>query len=217
MPNILDVIAHNASLAAVAQAAAADLALVCAALAATVLASRLLEDLAVRLIALVAGSGSALLVESYLTYPGVAFHELSHALFATLSGARVTSFSLRRRAAPDGGYILGSVQFVPRGNRVLQSFQTLLSGIAPAACGLAGMAAIALLAFPRCTAAWHWAAWVYLFVCLLLHSSLSRQDLKGVWAGVPAVAAVLFVAFLLVPFDAAGLVAGAAAALGFTC
>ena len=214
MPNIIDAAQGTASLSGVAVCALLDVALVIVLVALTVIASRLLEKLAVSLIALVAGSGSAMLIESYLTYPGVVYHELSHALFALVTGARVTKISLKRRPAPDGqGYILGSVQYIPRGGRVLQSFQLLLTGLAPSITGLAGMAAIATFAFPRCSATWHWVIWIYLFVCLLLHSGLSRQDLKGVWAGAPIVVLILFVVFLLFPFDAVGLAQGAAAGI----
>ena len=211
MPTIVDVILNGASLAQVALNAALDVGVVCALLAATVLVSRLLETCAVHLIALVAGSGSAWLIEGTLTYPGVVYHELSHALFAVVSGARVTSISLRKRTASDGGTVLGSVQFVPRGPRLVQSLQLLLTGIAPAITGLAGMAAVAALAFPRCSEPWHWAIWIYLFACLLLHSGLSRQDLKGVGRGAPLVVAALFVVFLLAPFDASPFAQGAGA------
>lgn len=207
MPNIIDAATGSATLLSVVQNAALDLAFVCVLVLATILVSRLLEELAMWLIALFAGSGSANLIEGYLTYPGVAWHEFSHALFATITGAKVTSISLRRRPAPDGkGYILGSVLYVPRGPRALQSLQMFLTGIAPAITGLAGMAAIALLAFPNCTEIWQWIIWIYLFICLLLHSGPSGQDLKGVGAGAPLVALVLFVVFLLLPFDAPALV-----------
>lgn len=214
MPSIIDAAMGNAPLLSVVQNAVLDLAFVCVLVLATILVSRLLEKLTVGLIALFAGSGSANFIESCLSYPGVAWHELSHALFATITGAKVTSISLRRRPAPDGkGYILGSVLYVPRGPRALRSLQMFLTGIAPAITGLAGMAAIAVLAFPNCTEIWHWVIWIYLFVCLLLHSGPSSQDLKGVGAGAPLVALILFVAFLFVPFDAAALVENAVASI----
>lgn len=214
MPNIIDAAMGSATLLSVVQNAALDLAFVCALVLATILVSRLLEELALWLIAFFAGSGSANLIEGYLSYPGVAWHELSHALFAAITGAKVTSISLRRRPAPDGkGYILGSVMYVPRGPRALQSLQMFLTGIAPAITGLAGMTAIALFAFPNCTEVWQWIIWIYLFICLLLHSGPSGQDLKGVGAGAPLVALILFAVFLFVPFDAPALVENAVAAI----
>lgn len=213
MPNILDAVAGTAEFAAVAQEALCDLLFVAAAVVLVVLLSRLLETVVVSLIALVAGSGAAMLVESYLTFPGVVYHELSHALFALVTGARVKSISLRHKRTADG-YILGSVSYVPRGGRVLQAFQLFLTGVAPTLTGLAGMAAIANFAFPACTETWQTVVWAYLFACLLLHSGLSRQDLEGMYAGAPIVLLIFFAVFLFVPFDATGAIEGILSTMG---
>lgn len=164
MDTIVDVVSGHAELSAVLITAACDVALIVALVAVVVIVSGVLKRILVGLIAFVAGSGSAEVVEGYLTFPGVVYHELSHALFAMLSGARVKSISFKRRPLPDGsGNVLGSVNFSPRGNRVARSFQLALTGIAPLVTGIVAMVLIAFAAYPQCTETWQRAVWAYLF------------------------------------------------------
>ena len=214
MGNIIDVVRGTVKLGDVARTAALDVACLAGALAAVVLVSKLLEWLTVRAIAFVAGATSANVIAGYLTYPGVLFHELSHALFALLSGARVTGVSLGRVAASDGsGWVLGSVTFVPRGPKLLQAFQLALTGIAPSVCGLAALAALAHFGPGLCSKPWHWVLLVYLFICVLLHIDLSQADVARILEGLPLVALAAFVVFLFVPQRPAQLAAAVLARL----
>lgn len=207
MGNIFGVLAGTAKLSDVARIAALDVLVVVAMAVVAMLASSLLQAVTKGVIALVAGSASADLIEGYLTYPGVVFHELSHALFATISGAKVTGISLSRTPLADGsGYVLGSVTFVTRGNRVLRSFQLALTGVAPLITGLAAMYLMLRYAFPACTKPWHWAVWGYLFLCVLLHTELSGTDLTRILEGLPIILLILFVVFLVCPRDPATMV-----------
>ena len=202
MANIFSVVAGTAKLSDVLKTAALDTLCVVAIVAVTMLISSLLQAVVKGLISIVAGSASANIIEGYLTYPGVVYHELSHALFATISGAKVTSISLKRTPLADGsGYVLGSVTFVPRGNKVLQSFQLAFTGIAPLVTGMLAMYLMARYAFPACTKPWHWIVWGYLFLCVLLHTELSGTDLTRILEGLPIILVILFVVFLMVPQD----------------
>ena len=202
MGNIFDALRGTAALSDVAVAAVLDVLCVVLVVVAVMLLSRVLEAVAKGVISLFVGSGGASVVEGYLTYPGVVFHELSHALFALVSGARVTGISLRRRPSADGrGWVLGSVTFVPRGNRVLQSFQLAFTGAAPLVTGMAAMYLMLRYAFPACTETWQELVWGYLFLCVLLHTELSRADLRRILEGLPIVLLVLFAIFLVVPQD----------------
>lgn len=213
MPGIFDVLAGNAQLADVAANAAACVVLVCVLLVAAIFMSRLAEKLVVSVLALVAGRGMALVIVCYLTFPGVLYHELSHALAALLTGARVTKINLRPRRSGDG-YQLGSVIYVTCGGRIRQALQRFVIGLAPSMTGFAGMAVLVCVVLPLCTLVWQRVLWGYLFACLLLHTGLSRQDLHGMYAGAPIVLLVLLAVFLIVPFDAFGLVQQAFGALG---
>ena len=208
MGNIISVALGTEKLGNVVRAAAIDVACLAAVLAGAVLLARLLQALAVRAIALVAGATSANVIVGYLTYPGVLFHELSHALAALLSGARVTGISLGRVAAADGsGWVLGSVTFVPRGPKLLQAFQLALTGIAPALTGLAGLAALVHFGPALCSKPWHGALLVYLFICVLLHMDLSQADVARILEGLPLVALTAFVVFLFIPQEPERLIA----------
>lgn len=178
-----------------------DVAFVVVAVAALAILSDLLEWIVKLVLSIFTTPIGAALIEGYLTYPGVVYHELSHALFAFVSGAKVCSISLKRTPQPDGSCVLGSVSFIPRGPKVLQSFQKTLSGIAPVVTGMAAMAAMLAYAFPACTATWQTVLCAYLFLCLLLHTDLSRQDLTNILSGLPLVLLVLLVVFMLFPFD----------------
>lgn len=184
------------------------------AIAAVALASALLEMGFKKACSLFASPEKIWILEGYLTYPGVVFHELSHALFAWLTGAHGIRISLRRRQLESGGTVLGSVDFIPSSNPILQSVQRVASGVAPAVTGLVAMILMIMLAFPSCTQWWQWAIWIYLFVCVLLHSELSSQDLRTAGAGIPWIAAALILVFLVFPFDPISMVAAIASGSG---
>lgn len=184
-----------------------DVAFVVAVLGALALLSDLLEWIVKLVLSIFTTPIGAGLVEGYLTYPGVVYHELSHALFAFISGAKVCKISLKRTPMADGsGYVLGSVSFIPRGPKVLQAIQKTLSGIAPLITGMAAMAAMLAYAFPACTQTWQTVVCAYLFLCLLLHTDLSRQDLMNILAGLPLVLLVLLVVFMFAPFDVSSVI-----------
>src|SRR5512143_2962472 len=79
----------------------------------------------------------ALMLYSLPLLPGVALHELSHALMAALLGVKTANLTLIPRRQPDGHVRLGSVQ-VERVDVIRSS----LIGLAPL---LAGSAAILLI------------------------------------------------------------------------
>ena len=126
------------------------------------------------------GRDAAYWTANYITFPGVVLHELSHAVAAKLSGAKVDSVRL---FDPDGE-TLGHVEFTCRGKHKRDiAFQRAVSSCAPViGCWLsillfrsvaawgAGYPAITLLA-------WHGSASA---VC---HMDMSRQDMKNYLKG----------------------------------
>lgn len=206
LPGIVSVFTSGTPVQDVLVPAAVDVVVVAVLVASVAVLSSALEHLFKFLVDNVTGSSRmSYLLESYLTYPGVVYHELSHALFGFLSGAKVDSISLRRRDNPDGSVTLGSVQLLVSTNPLLGSLQLTLSGIAPSVMGLVGMSLIFLFAFPSCTTWWMWVLWIYAFVCVLLHSEMSRRDLRSAGSGVPIIALVLFAVFLVFPVDVGAL------------
>jgi hypothetical protein len=85
---------------------------------------------------------SATLLYSAVLFPGVALHEISHALAALLLGVRVRGFSLKAERQASGVVRLGYVE-VMRSDVV----RTSLIGAAPFVTGMAALVAIGVYAF----------------------------------------------------------------------
>lgn len=131
-----------------------------------------------------------------LTFIGVIHHELSHAFVAFLTGAKVKKIELFTMFHKDR---LGSVQFVPRGPFLLQSLQVVLTSIAPMIFGLISLyylsnveigSNIGLLVF----------IW-YLRLSILIHTTMSSQDVKICFKGLPVVIFILIVFFTVSGLD----------------
>ena len=145
-----------------------------------------------RLLAVMLGNKAAFIAVNYVTYPGTIHHELSHALLATVTGARVTGIHLVPR-----GNTLGSVDMIPRGNFIFQSLQNLLTAIAPVLCGCITLYCMIQYGWPHCLLWWHFALFFYLFISILLHMDLSAADIKVALSGLPVCALIVFVIFLV--------------------
>jgi hypothetical protein len=150
-----------------------------------------INNIITQLIAAAAGSRAAGQIRNYFTYPGTIHHELAHALFAVLTGARVIRITLRPK-----GDTLGSVEFIPRGNAVTKSIQVTLASIAPVVCGIGTLALLWFFVFPLCFLWWHYAIFTYGFLCVLLHMNMSSQDIKNALRGTPVCMLLLFLVFL---------------------
>ena len=129
----------------------------------------------------------AFTVRNYLTYPGVVHHELAHALFAWIAGARVERITLR-----PAGDTLGSVQFTPRGAALRQSLQLTLSAIAPVVCGTLTLTLLMPRLLPWCQTLWQRALWGYFAVSVFFHMDLSPQDVRVALRGLPLCALLFF-------------------------
>lgn len=200
VPNILQALMSSVDPVPTCVVALADMLAFVGLFVALALVAFLLERAFRWLLSLVVGARTAGLVEAYMTLPGVIWHETSHALFAFVLGARITRYSLVPRAGErEGELTLGCVEFAPRGPAPLRAIQMAMSAVAPAVTGLLGLAAIALFLWPNLTEWWHYALAAYGVACLLLHSGLSRQDIRSAGAGLPLVMVLLFVFFLFVP------------------
>lgn len=146
------------------------------------------------------GTAAGEFIINRLTFPGTIHHELSHALLAAVSGARVT----RIRLFNLHGSTLGSVQLIPRGGALLQSLQLCLSAIAPALCGMVTLYLLTQVAFPMSTQPWQRIVLGYLSFSVLIQMTLSRQDLKNARRGLPLTFWLLFTVFFLLGIDCLG-------------
>ena len=144
------------------------------------------------LLAVMLGNKAAFIAVNYVTYPGTIHHEISHALLAVVTGARVTGIHLLPR-----GKTLGSVDMIPRGNFLFQSLQNLLTAIAPVLCGSITLYCMLIYGWPHCLLWWHFALFFYFFISILLHMDLSTADIKVALSGLPVCALIVFVIFLV--------------------
>ncbi len=156
---------------------------------------RLAADGLTALLGLIFGRKAAFAVRNVLTYPGVVHHELAHALFARITGARIDRITLR-----PVGDTLGSVQFTPRGTALRQALQLTLSAIAPVVCGTLTLALLMPRLLPWCQTLWQRALWGYWAVSVFFHMDLSPQDVRVALRGLPICALLIFLLTLALLF-----------------
>lgn len=137
---------------------------------------------------------------NYITFVGVMHHELSHALLAFLSGAKVTEIKLFRIHHNDGA--LGYVAYAPRGNFVLQSIQKVVTSIAPIICGFISCSLLFLYVQPLTMGnIGYTILFYYVFISIILHMSLSKQDIKVMKGGLLVVVALMTILFYFFHID----------------
>lgn len=137
---------------------------------------------------------------NYGTIPGVMHHELSHALLAFLTMTKIREIKLFQFHSKDGS--LGHVAYVPSKNIVARSIQQVLVSVAPILCG-----------FVSCSLLWYNVrpmtegnilasiAFYYILVCIILHMSLSKQDVMVMKGGLFVVVLLMTVGFYLAQVD----------------
>lgn len=123
------------------------------------------------------GAKCAMFLDSKLMFIGVVHHELSHALFAVLTGAKLKKVRLFKLNTKDGR--LGYVEFIPRGRKLSQLLQKGLTSIAPIIMGSCTL--IFLFEFLRENNDFsNFRVYIILIVALHIanHTAMSKQDWK---------------------------------------
>lgn len=123
------------------------------------------------------------LVVNLATFPGVVHHELSHAVLACASGARVTQIKL----IEFGTGHLGHVNYRTRGNPIQASVQHCLTAMGPMLMGPVTITALWMFYYrtPLYGNAEIRAVAAYITISILIHMRLSKSDLKNIWRGLP--------------------------------
>ena len=144
-----------------------------------------------RIFGLVSRSGMLyLFFANTLTFPGVVYHELSHALFAFLTGAKVNEIKLYQKKAGHLGY----VNYTPRGPWAIRCIQLSLASCAPVVTGLAAVAGILYLFVSGIgMPVYLKALLIYLGISVLIHMDMSGADLKSYGKGIPFVFLLIFI------------------------
>lgn len=148
--------------------------------------------------------------------PGVVIHELSHALFLFVTGAKINEIVVRadsrhpwtlyraRGVRSSQGCLpnsTGHVSFRMRGPYILQSFQRVIGSIAPTVVGVGCAAGLVYVIMVYCTAWWQYAICIYLLVCVLNGSSMSTTDIKNMLPGLPVCLLVLYTVLFATQFN----------------
>ncbi len=144
-----------------------------------------------RFFGLISRSGALyLFFANTLTFPGVMYHELSHALLAFVTGARINEIRLYQKREGHLGY----VNYTPRGPWAVRCLQLSLASCAPVITGIIAIAGI-IFSFMKCIAipAWGRVILIYLGVSVLIHMDMSYADLKSYVKGIPFFLLLIFV------------------------
>ncbi len=143
----------------------------------------LIKQVVFRTIGALAGGRMAAMLVNWLTIPGVVHHELSHALFALITGAKITEMKLFYPDPQDGS--LGHVNFAARGNFLLRAIQYTFVASAPVIMGTVTCVGTFLL-LKGVELSTGWLILIgYLLFSILIHASMSGADVrimfKGIW------------------------------------
>lgn len=132
-----------------------------------------------------------------ITFIGVMHHELSHTLFALLTGAKITSIRLFKPNKQAGS--LGSISYATRGPLVLRAIQSTLTSMAPTICGT--ISVICICKFGFSDVIWKNILFGCLLLCIVIHMNMSTQDIKIALKGLPICLLIVFVIFYYAKID----------------
>ena len=138
-----------------------------------------------------------ILIMNYLTFIGVIHHELSHALFAFLTGADVIKVDLFKVT----NSTLGQVMYRTRGNIFIRSIQDTLSAIAPMVTGVFSEYTLYSLLTKHQLNNGCKLIILYVMVSILCHMRLSAQDIKIMLRGLPIFGLLVFLIMYITKFN----------------
>lgn len=137
-------------------------------------------------------------VANFGTFPGLAMHELAHALFGVLCGAEIDEIVLLE----SDDERLGHVSYYTRGPWFLQAIQHTLVACAPTVIGciLGYILLQYIIGEPH--SAWGYIGLGYLFLSLINHATMSDTDLghyvQGFWIFILPLFLTFFVTGMLI-------------------
>ena len=137
---------------------------------------------------------------NYFTFPGVIIHELAHALFASLSGAKIIEikcFEFGKNGR------LGHVAYRLRGNPIQHALQHSLCACAPVVTGLLIEGGIIYTLCSQKDMVWYLKTFlVYIFISVFNHMSMSKEDIKNYLRGMWCILPLIFIICALILLQA---------------
>ena len=154
-----------------------------------------LEYAQINFLSKIFGMKIALFFTNYVTIAGTIIHEYSHALFAMLSGAKVTKIRCLEIFNKER---LGSVEFYMTGGKIRQRIQLSVTSCAPVVMGLIIESILIkiLILNPGMHVGFKILVW-YLIISVGDHMSMSDVDIKNYCKGLVVLAPFTFVMFYL--------------------
>lgn len=143
------------------------------------------------------GNKAAFFINNYVTYPGVILHELAHAFFAWLTGAKVTKIKLFNGFKSEQ---MGYVNFNLTGNKVQQKIQLALTCCAPVVIGLLVEGFLFNLVFKPELQTWSKVVLWYCIISVGNHMSMSPVDISNYKKGLIALIPITFAIFWIVQY-----------------
>lgn len=136
---------------------------------------------------------------NYVMFVGVIFHEMSHALLAFITGAKVTKICFYKLSHRDGR--LGYVSYITRGPVVLKAVQKCLSSMAPAICGIGfTLAALHVYKLGYIDDRYN-ILFYYIVTSVFFHARLSDADISIMWEGLPICYVLVALLFMIFKID----------------
>ena len=151
-----------------------------------------------------AGVSVAWFVMNILTFVGTIHHELSHALYALITGAKVKKIVIFHPEKDRLGY----VEFEPRGIWLFRAIQYTMAGIAPTVQGFITDCLLVWLLVSVKLPIWAVILIIYVIVSIFIHMTMSPADVKAAVKGLPIVAAIVFIICFAFGVDFIGMVQG---------
>lgn len=149
-----------------------------------------IELLQMKLLSKLFGIKIAEFICNRLLFMGTVIHELSHALFAFLSGAVVTKIRCFTLFSKD---TLGYVMFSTRGNTFKRSFQLAFTSCAPTVTGCLLIMLLTCLFRNSNTSILYKVIIIYLGLSVVNHMSMSPVDAKNYLKGCMCIFVAFFV------------------------
>ena len=134
-----------------------------------------------------------------LMFIGVMHHELAHSVVAFITGCKITKIDLYKPNRRKG--TLGSVEYVNRGNIIVQGIQNTFTPIAPVLLGIISLWLLNKYAIELRPEIWYKCIIIYCMVCIFLHMQLSRADIKIFVSGMLVVIPIVYIAMYYTKFD----------------
>ena len=122
----------------------------------------------------VTNASFAFFIINRFTFIGTIMHELAHAFFAFIFGAKITKISLFDFFKSN---TLGHVEFVTRGGVIRRNLQLFFSSVAPVLVNTIFMFLL-IINWTNINVWYFYIIFIYLILSLFIHASMSSQDLK---------------------------------------